>query len=156
MFSWLTLKTQLKHSRGIASLPTVLALTILITAVVLVVSSLSVSESVVANHQKKSTQALLYAEAGARDALQRIARDKTYTCATENCYSLDMVTGGCASNDGCARVSVSAGVGSSASPKIITASGQVKTNTRKIQVTVEYDTELFGAVSSTTWTELTN
>ena len=145
-----------KSSDGIASLPILMALTILIVAVAVGITTLSITESLSSFGQKKSGQALLYAETGARDALLRIARNKSYTCATEDCYSLDMVSAGCSSNAGCVSIRVSAGVGSSADPKIIVSKGQVRSNIRRLQVSVIFDTASNGEIATTTWTELTN
>lgn len=148
----------INSQKGVATLPTIMALTILILAVGLSVASVSFTENMIAAGQKKSAEAFLYAEVGARDALMKIARNKDYICIANDCYSIDLVSNGCSTNDGCAKISVSAGVGSGADPKIIVSKGTVGNYTRRVQVNVVFDTSLNGEInlSSTTWQELTN
>ena len=147
---------KINDQRGIIAISAVAALAILILAVGVGITAFSFNEVFVAEGQRKSTKARLYAEAGARDALVRIARDKTYNCTSEDCYSIDFVTNGCSANEGCARVSVSSGSGSSSDPKIITSKGRVTSITRKIQVDVVFDSSLHGEIATTTWREVVN
>ena len=149
------MKKRLK-TRGVASLPIVLVFGILIVAIGIGITALSFTEGVIAQGGYQSTRALLYAEGGARDALVRIARNKNYACATTDCYSLDFAAAGCSSGNACARVSVSAGVGSIADPKVVTSKGQVGLNTRMLQVQVVFDVAQDGQIATTTWQELTN
>lgn len=142
------------NEQGLATIPTVIALTILVLAVGIGITSLSLSESFVTLGQDYSTKALFYAEAGAKDALVKIARKKDYSCTAANCYSINMVTDGCSTNEGCARVSVSAGVGSAGDPKIVTSTGQVKSSTRTVRVTIILDTSLHGEIATASWQEL--
>lgn len=146
-------------TRGIATLPAVMVLAILTLVVAVGVTSLSVTESFISEGSTQSSSALFYAEAGARDALTKIARNKSYTCTATDCYDIEFVSGGCAGTlNGCAKVSVSAGTGSTATPKIITAKGFSKTSTRILQVSVVFDggTVTNGEITGATWTELTN
>lgn len=145
-----------KSSAGTASLTTVIALMILILAIVVGISALSLTEIVTSAGQSQSSQALAYAEAGARDALIRLSRNKNYTCAATDCYSIAFVTDGCSTNDGCARISVGSGAGTSGDPKIVTSTGQVKTSVRRIRVDVIFDSSLNGEIATTTWRELTD
>lgn len=144
--------------KGAATLPTIMALTILILAVGLSIAGVTFTESLISAGQKQSAEAYLYAEAGARDALMKITRNKNYICVTTDCYSIDLVDNGCSTNQGCAKISVSAGAGSDADPKIITSKGIVNNYTRRVQVNVVFDASLNGEInlSSTTWQELTN
>lgn len=139
-----------------ASIPIVLVFGVLIVAIGVGITALSFTEGVIAQGGYQSSRALLYAESGARDALVRIARNKNYTCATADCYSLTFAVNGCSSGSACARVSVSAGVGSIADPKMVTAKGQVGLNTRVLQAQVIFDTNQEGRIATTTWQELTN
>ncbi|GEM_PF-1123593 len=144
--------------RGIATLPTVLALMILIVAVAIGITALSFTESLISAGQNNSAQALQYAEAGARDALQRITRNKTYSCTSTTstyCYSVDFVTNGCSLQAACAQVAVSAGAGTTSTPKVVTSTGIVGSNTRVMQVLVIFDTSTYGQIATTTWTEIT-
>jgi len=149
------MKKQLK-TRGVASLPIVLVFGILIVAIGVGITALSFTEGVIAQGGYQSSRALIYAEGGARDALVRIARNKNYTCATTDCYSLNFATNGCSSGTACAKVSVSTGIGSIADPKIVTSKGQVGQNTRTLQVRVILDPNQYGEIATTTWQELTN
>jgi Tfp pilus assembly protein PilX len=141
-------------NNGLASLPTVLAIAILILAVVVAVTSWTLSESLSTQGQNYSQLALTYAEAGARDALTLIARKYTYNCVATDCYTIDMVANGCTSGDGCAKISVSANSGGSGDEKIITSKGIASTSTRRMQVSVSISTD--GQITGTVWTELTN
>lgn len=142
--------------RGVASLPAIMAIIIFIVVISLGMTALSLTEIFISAGQNQSSQALFYAEAGAQDGLIRVARNKNYTCAITDCYSIDFITNGCLTNEGCARVTVSSGVGSGLDPKIITSKGQVKNKTRTIAVRVTFDASLHGEISQVTWTELVN
>lgn len=151
---WLVRQQRFTQQCGLASLPTVMAITILILAIGIGISAVSFSEILITSGHQQSAQAFVYAEVGARDALIKISRNKNFTCASEDCYLLDSVPAGCYSGEGCAKVSVSAGVGSVADPKVITSKGIVNINIRRIQVDVVYDASLNGEIASTTWREL--
>ena len=148
--------TRYHFQQGLATIPTVIALTILVLAVGIGITSLSLSESFVTLGQDYSTRALFYAETGAKDALEKVARNKQYSCTATDCYSIPMATNGCTTNDGCARVTVTSGVGSIADPKIITSKGQIKSSTRRVQVTVIFDASLNGEIATASWQELNN
>ena len=137
-------------------MPIILVFGILTVAVGVGITALSFSETFSAQSSYNSTRALLYAEAGARDALERIARNKLYSCTTSDCYTLDLETNGCSTNAACARISVSAGLGTTGNPKIITAEGQAGLHVRTFRVDVIFDEALDGEIASTTWQEATN
>lgn len=144
--------------RGVATLPTIILMGVLILAIGIGILSLSFSENLISASQANASSALFYAEAGARDALIRIARNKNYSCTSADCYTIDIMTNGCATGNGCAKVSVGAGTGASGDPKLITAKGLMGGNTRTLQVSVYFDTSLYGQISTTTtaWQEITN
>lgn len=156
------------RNKGIATLPTVIVLGMMILAIVVSISAMTLSGLMISQGQTQSSNALFYAEAGARDALTKIARNKTYICSvTNSCnavgyYSLDFITNGCTLGTDCAQVSVSSGVGTTADPKIIISKGIMKTSTRRMQVSVVLDngttdpTIQNGEITGVTWTELTN
>ncbi len=155
-------------NKGIATLPTVIVLGMMVLAIVVSITSMSFSGLMISQGQAQSSNALFYAEGGARDALTKIARDKTYVCdVTNSCnivgyYSLDFVTNGCTNNTDCAQVSVSSGIGTTLDPKIIISKGIMKTSTRKMQVSVILDNGTTdsnlqnGEITGITWTELTS
>ncbi len=143
--------------RGIASLPTVIVLGIVILAISVSIATVSFSESFISQGTAQSSKAIFYAEAGARDALVKIARNKNYVCSSADCYSIPFVTNGCGvALEGCAKVSVSAGVGTVGDPKIIISKGQMSASTRTINVSVILDTTGYGSIATTTWSENTN
>jgi hypothetical protein len=150
------IKSRYKNQRGVATLPTVLALSFLIMAVGISILAITYNENIVALDQKQALQALRYAESGVKDALVKMDRNRDYNCVTTDCYTIDMVTSGCANGTGCSKVTVSAGTGGAGDPKIITAKGIVENITKKIQVGVTYDASLNGQITSYTWLEQTN
>jgi len=144
----------LRSRRGAATLPAIIALTILILAVGVSITAISFTEGLISVGQGNAAQALVYAEAGAHDALIKLARNKQYVCVTEDCYTIDLVADGCATDDGCARVSVSAGVGTLGDPRIIVSEGKARSSVRRLQVSVVFDAALDGEIATTTWREL--
>lgn len=150
------------RTRGVASLPTVMVLGVMALAIAAGITAVALSESFISQGSGQSSRALFYAESGARDALVKIARNKDYTCSTTDCYTIDFSTSGCSTGNDCAKVTVSAGIGTTADPKIITSKGVMKASTRTLQINVVLDagttdaTLQYGAITSTTWSELTN
>ena len=143
-----------KLLEGIATLPTVLIIGVLVLAIAVSIATLSLNESFISQGQSQSSKALFYAESGARDALVRIARNKTYICTVADCYLIPFVTNGCATSlDGCAKVTVSSGIGSIIDPKVITSKGQAGNATRIINVSVVLDASSQGTIATTTWSE---
>lgn len=148
----------MKHAhlacRGVATLPIVFVFGVLTVAIGIGVTALAFSESLTSQSSYQSARALTYAEAGARDALIRIARNKGYACATADCYTLPLESGGCTMNTACARVSVSTGVGSTTDPKVVSSEGRAGLHVRTVQVNVVLDTLGDGKIASTTWMEI--
>ncbi len=144
--------------RGIATLPTVLVLGVMALAVAVGITAVSLTESFISQGSAQSSRALFYAEAGARDALIKIARNKNYTYTTGEGYLIDFSTNGCSLLNDCAKVSVSVGTGDTGNPKIITSKGIMKASARRIQVNVIFDggTVGDGEITSAVWSELTN
>lgn len=142
------------RQRGFAALPVILALTALIMTAGIGIAMTGFTESMISLGSAQSSQALFYAEAGAQDALMRIARKKSYTCDSPStgCYTIAYVNNGCSANYGCARITVSAAT----SPKVIVSEGRVKDNIRKTQVDVYFDSNQNGEIATTTWQEMVN
>lgn len=133
------------NSKGMASLPTVIALSMLIMIVGILITSVSVAENISTAGSMNSDKALAYAEAGANDALERLVRNKNYVGA----YSLDMIANGCDTQfTGCSAVEVGAGN----NPKVITSLGRVGATYRKIQVEVNLDSN--GLITNYSWQSL--
>jgi Tfp pilus assembly protein PilX len=152
----------ISKKRGFATLLTVMVIGMMALAIVVSITSLALNELLISQGQAESSSALFYAEAGGRDALIRIARDKNYTCGGSDCYSIDYIVNGCTNNTNCSKVSVSSGTGVTGDPKIITSKGIMKSSIRTVQVTVTLDNGTSnpviqnGQITSTVWTELTN
>lgn len=146
--------SKLAARKGIATLPTVVVLGILILAIGIAMTALTFTESFISVGQNQSSKALYYAEAGARDALMRISRDKNFTTSTP--YQISFVASGCVDKSGCADVTVSAGTGAVGDPKIINSKGQSGINLRQIEVSVFFDVALNGQIATTTWREAVN
>ncbi len=153
---------KISRNRGIAALPTVVVIGLIALAVVVSITSIAFNELLISQGSAQSGAALFYAESGVRDALLRVARDKNYVCDTTDCYSIDFIASGCANETDCAKVSVSAGIGTTADPKVITSKGIMKASTRRLQANVVLDggttvaSDQYGEITSVTWTELTN
>lgn len=140
-----------QRKQGVATLPTVILISIMALVIAVGLTTLSFTELMVSQGSSQSSRALFYAEAGARDALIRIARDKNFATSS---YSIDFTTGGTGCSPswgGCATVSVS-----STTPKIATSTGAMGASTRTIQVSITVDSNGQIATSSaqTVWSEI--
>ena len=156
------MKEKIIKNQGIATLPTVMVIGLLTLAIIVSITALTFNELLTSQGAAQSSTALFYAEAGARDALVRIARDKNYRCDGYDCYEVEFVANGCADSTGCAKIDTSAGLGTSADPIVIQSQGVVGASTRTVQVTVLLDNGTTdaslqnGEITSVVWTELTN
>lgn len=141
----------IKNNKGAATLPTVMALVIFVVVISAGLVAVSVAESFITQGFHQSSKAFFYAEAGAKDALMRIARNKNYECDTPSsgCYQIEFASNGCSNNDGCAKITVSDTV----SPKIIDSIGQVKGNIRKVRLSITFDSSGDGEIQSVDWEE---
>ncbi|MCK9344617.1 MAG: hypothetical protein M0P64_00645 [Candidatus Pacebacteria bacterium] len=137
-------------SRGVATLPTVMVLGVLMLIVAVSVTTLSFTELFISQGSAQSSRAHFYAESGARDALIKIARNNTYLCATTDCYQIDFSTQGCTLLNDCAKVQVTG----NDTLKTITSKGIMKSSTRTLQVVVTLDAD--GAITNTAWSEVVN
>ena len=148
--------------RGVATLPIMLVVGMISFAIVISITSIAFNELLISQGSSQSSEALSYAEVGARDALIRITRNKNYTCNSTDCYTMDFTTNGCVDNTGCAKISVSSGIGSNDDPKVITSKGVMGLSIRQIQVVVKLDggtsvaSSQNGEITSAVWTELKN
>jgi len=138
---------QNSNQSGIATLPTILALTILTLALVTGMAAWTLSESFVSQSQQQTQLAYYYADAGVKNALTRIARNDSYNCVATDCYTITM-------DSGTAAVSVSAADGSVGNPKIIISKGTVQNKIRRLQVDVSINT--IGEITNLSWQELNN
>jgi hypothetical protein len=133
------------NQSGIASLPTVMVLSLMIIVIGILITTLSFNENSTVASWNKSARALSYAEMGAKDALIKLARNKNIATSTE----LSLVTGGCLSPfAGCASTTIATSSGKT----IITSTGQVEDVYRR--VVVESEVDAGGLISSSTWREI--
>lgn len=137
-------------TKGVATLPTVMVLGVMALIVAVSVTTLAFTELFISQGSAQSAKAHFYAEAGARDALTKIARKKNYLCSTTDCYSIDFSANGCSLLSDCAKVQVTG----SDTAKVVTSKGIMKSSTRTLQVNVTLDTD--GLITATTWSEVTN
>ena len=129
---------------GIASIPTVIVLMILTISIGALIASISLSDTISVSDTNNSGRALGYAQLGAKDALERIVRNKDYS----GTYTISTVAGGCSGlYSGCATLEVDAGT----SLKIIKSEGRIQDIKRKIQVDVNLDSN--GLVTNYNWQE---
>lgn len=144
-------------SKGFANLPTVVALAALMIAVGLGITAISLNNVFDTERVSRSRGAYQYAENGAHDALLRIARNKKYTCESgAGCpYTIEFVQNGCApSYEGCATITVGAGVGTALDPKIVESSGRAGDSVRTVRVTIIFDGSESGEITSAVFTEI--
>lgn len=133
---------------GVASIPLVMGLLILIISVGLFISSISLSDSLSSSDKEKSNIALEYAKIGVHEALIRISRAPCNQCS--NNFQLEMVSGGCTGNNlGCVNVSYVPATLPTSSEIIIDADAEINTIVRRIRVNVNFDT--YGKLISYTW-----
>jgi hypothetical protein len=129
---------------GIASVATVVVLMVLIISAGALIASLSLADNLSVSGRNTSNRALDSARSGAKDALERIARQRDYTAT----YELETIPSGCAvPYNGCANIIVSPGL----SPKTINVEGRVGDLKRKIQVDVNLDVD--GLITGYSWQE---
>jgi Tfp pilus assembly protein PilX len=127
---------------GVAAMPVIFAMLVLIISLSLLTASLSGNDSASSADVVNSDRALAAAELGAKDALLKIARNKDYSGA----YSIAASANGCsAPASGCATVTVD----NQSDPKTIYSAGQVGELVRKIVVKAHLDSN--GKITSYTW-----
>lgn len=128
---------------GVASVPTVLVLMLLIVSAGALVAAISLSDNLSTSENNNSGRALGYAQLGAQDALERIARNKNYSGS----YEIEAESGGCITPyNACVSVTVA-----DSAPKIINVESRIKEVVRKIQVEVNLDEN--GLITDYSWAE---
>ena len=135
--------------KGVATIPIILALTILVIAIGLAISTVAFNEAFIAQDFSRSSQALVYAETGARDALIKVTRNGRYTTSPD--YKIEFVNGGCVTPyNGCATITVTSDQETLPNSDIIIVSaGQVKNSIRKVKVTVTLNSDW--VITETNW-----
>lgn len=147
----------MKSLKGVATLPTVLLLGIIALSVAVSLATVTFSESFISQSATQSSKALYYGEAGARDALIKLARNKDYLCTSTDCYQVAFANSGCGSPvTACAKVQVTATTSSCGTGVNILSKGIVYNSSRSISVNVCFDSSGYGELATTTWAEITN
>ncbi|MFZ4631686.1 MAG: hypothetical protein ACOYL8_00590 [Patescibacteria group bacterium] len=133
---------------GVASIPLVMGLLILIISVGLFISSISLSDSLSSSNQEKGNLALEYAKIGAQEALVGISRMPCDQCG--NNFQLEMVSGGCSGNiNGCVNVSYTPATFPTSSEIVINSEAEISTIVKRVQVNANLDS--YGKIVSYNW-----
>lgn len=137
--------------RGVASIPLVLGMLVLILSVGVFISSTSLSDSLSSSNVQTSNKALGYAKYGIDSTL--LAFNRSDWCSScSNSFTIEMVSGGCSGSiDGC--ISITNGpIGTStatSSQHYITSVGQIGNLKRTINAVISHDGN--GLVTDYTW-----
>jgi hypothetical protein len=137
-----------RDKSGVASIPLVMGLLILIVSVGLFISSISLSDSLATNNQDKSNLALEYAQLGAKEALVKIARQPCDSCSSS--FQIEVSTGGCSGSiAACITVNYQPLIAPTSSEIVIISEGHIYDISRTVQVNANLDS--YGKISSYTW-----
>ncbi|MDP3057821.1 MAG: hypothetical protein Q8N37_04905 [bacterium] len=130
--------------KGAMALSSVLALSIILLALGLAMAFSGFVQSDITYNQDKAAIAFYIAEAGAKDAMQKVVRNKNYSNAG---YVLSLTTGS-------ANIVVSKDVPAAERTEIL-STGAVGVNTKKIRVVLNTDTDNDnnGKVTIVSWEE---
>lgn len=124
--------------KGVAALPTVVIISVIILVAGLGIAGSSLVETLVTGGDYEAKIALYAAESGAQDAFQKMVRNKNFSTP----YSLSV--GGATSN-----VSFSG-----TNPKTITSEGLYRQKKKKIEIVISWDGN--DKATYTSWKEVTN
>jgi hypothetical protein len=137
--------------RGVASIPLILGMLVLIISVGVFISSTSLSDSLSSANVQTSNQALDYAKFGISSTLLSSSR-YAWCSSCSSYFTIDMVPGGCSGAiSGCASVAYGP-IGTStatSSNHYITSVGQIGNLKRTIQANISHDGN--GLVTDYTW-----
>lgn len=128
------------NQKGVMALPSIIVISLLVLIAGIGIASSGFFENMMSYGDVNSKKALVYAEAGAEDAFERLVKNKNCSCSS---YSLNF-------SDGGAAITVSGG----ASDKTIISDGTVSGKKRKVQVGVSFDAN--DKASQTSWQEIAN
>ncbi|MBI4458169.1 hypothetical protein HY633_04355 [Candidatus Uhrbacteria bacterium] len=131
--------------KGIAALPTILIISLLVLIAGAGILGTSLVEDAVTSGDKESREAIYAAEAGIHDAIVRLARNKECNNGVApSCTSFSLAVG---------DASTAVTVAGASTPKTITSVGTRKNKTRTLQAVVSIDAN--HKVSVTSWSEIT-
>lgn len=138
-------KNYLKN-KGVVSIPLVMGVGILLFLIVISITSVETARLYLVQAGVDGSQALEYAKVGARDALEHIARDSTFG-ASSTAYEINMISSGCVSLKGCAKVVVTDNSTATTSGRIVGSIGYYKSARKGIEVEVLYDADSLGQIT---------
>jgi len=135
------------NEKGAMALSSIMVLAAILLALGLAMASSGFIQSNIAFNQDKSNMAFYLAETGARDAMQRVARNKNYNNAG---YTLNFTNGN-------ANVTVNKDVPAAERTEILSA-GVVGSNTKKIRVVLNTNAgnDGNGKITVVSWEEAGN
>lgn len=151
------MKAKIAGERGAMALGSILALAVILLAVGLAMSFSGFIQSDISSNQDKASIAFYAAEAGVKDAMQKVARKKNYNTDALLGSKYDLAVGNgsaaitvCNSNIVCPDIS-------SGQTKIL-STGMAQNNTKKIKVILNTDAanDGSGKVSIVSWEEMAN
>lgn len=134
------------YNKGVAALPTIILIAMVILLAAVGVASSGFIEGLISYGELESKKTLFAAEVGARDAFERVVRNKRCNIdASPSCsnYSLDV-------GDAIASIVVSG----SGSARTIVSTGQIGVVKSKIQVEISFDAN--DKAVQTSWRQITN
>ena len=132
-----------KGKKGIAALPTVVVIALIVLVAGIGIVSTGLVENAITAGEDQTRGALYAAEAGVHDAIERIVRNKDCASSgTPSCASYSLAIG-----DATAAIAVSGG----ASSKTIISTGTLGNKTRQITTTVAID--INNKITVTGWAE---
>ena len=130
------------NQKGAMALSSVLALSTILLALGLAMAYSGFIQSDIAYNQDKAAIAFYLAEAGAKDAMQKVVRNKNYSYANPG---YDLIVG-----SGSAKVIININGGQTE----ILSTGTVGNNTKKVRVILNVDNN--GKTAIDTWEEMGN
>ena len=125
---------------GVMALPSIIVISLLILIAGIGIASSGFFENMMSYGDVNSKKSLVYAEAGAEDAFERLVKNKNCSCSS---YTLNF-------DNGSAAIAVSG----DASSKTIVSEGAVSDKKRKVQVVVSFDAN--DKATQISWQEITN
>ncbi len=133
------------YKKGVAALPIISIIAMVILLAAIGAAGSGFIEGLISYGELENKKALFAAEAGAKDAFKRIARDRN--CNSGGSPTCDNYSIGV--SDATSSITVSGD-----NPKTIVSSGQIENIIAKIQVTVSFDAN--GKAIQTSWRQITD
>ena len=133
------------YNKGVAALPIISIIAMVILLAAIGAAGSGFIEGLISYGELENKQALFAAEAGAKDAFKRIARDRNCNSGgSPTCDNYFLSTGAATSS-----ITISGD-----NPKTIISSGQIENIIVKIQLVVLFDSN--GKAIQTSWQQITD